>query len=318
MMTAIAALVVLDAEKLIKTAEIAAALSLEVLEGISDAFDQRIHKVRPHRGQVTTAQNIRHLTEGSRLILSGEQAVKKGLHPQDPYSLRCIPQVLGAVRDAIAHVKSVVEIEINSATDNPLVFPKDNVCLSGGNFHGQPIAVSMDYLANALTVEGNISERRTARLIDENLNKGLPQFLVHRSVDKGLHNGLMYAQYVAAALASENKSLMHPASADSIPTSANFEDFVSMGPIASRKARAILQNTEYIVAIELLCAAQAVDFRGFEKLGKGTSAAYELLREHVPVLKEDRVLSRDIETLRILVHNGNLIKVTERVAGRLL
>jgi histidine ammonia-lyase len=315
MMTALAALAVFDAEKLLKTAEIAAALSLEALNGISDAFDERIHKVRPHKGQIATAQDMRLLTTDSRLILSGEEAIKKGLHPQDPYCLRCTPQVLGAVRDALAHVRQVVEVEINSATDNPLVFAEDGACLSGGNFHGQPIAIAMDLLATALTVAGNISERRTARLIDENLNRGLPQFLVHKDVEKGLHNGLMYVQYVAAALASENKTLAHPASVDSIPTSANFEDFVSMGSIAARKAREVLGNVEYIVAIELLCAAQAVDLRGWEKLGRGTKAAYELMRRHVPVLREDRVLSGDIETLKTLIHDGGFVKTVENAVG---
>jgi histidine ammonia-lyase len=318
MMTAIAALAVFDGENLLKTAEIAAALSLEALSGISDAFDERIHKARPHKGQIATAKNMRSLTMSSRLIHSGEEAVKKKLHPQDPYCLRCTPQVLGAARDALSHVKQVVKVEINSATDNPLVFAEDNACLSGGNFHGQPIAVAMDFLATALTVAGNISERRTARLIDENLNRGLPQFLVYKDVEKGLHNGLMYAQYVAAALASENKTLAHPASVDSIPTSANFEDFVSMGPIAARKAREILANVEYIVAIELMCAAQAVDFRGPEKLGKGTKAAYDLLRRYVSVLKEDRVLSRDIEDLKTLVHNGDFVKTVKNTVGKLL
>lgn len=318
MMTAIAALTVSDAEKLLKTAEIAASLSLEALNGISDAFDERIHKVRPHRGQTATAQNVRLLTMNSRLIHSGEEAVKKGLHPQDPYCLRCTPQVLGAALDALSYVRQVVETEINSATDNPLVFAKDDACLSGGNFHGQPIAVAMDFLATALTVVGNISERRTARLIDENLNRGLPQFLVPKNVEKGLHSGLMYAQYVAAALASENKTLAHPASVDSIPTSANFEDFVSMGPIAARKAKEILANVEYIVAIELMCAAQAINYREPEKLGKGTKAAYELLRKHVPVLKDDRVLSGDIEALKTLVHVGDFVKVAERAVGKLL
>jgi histidine ammonia-lyase len=318
MMTAIAALVVFDMKKLLKTAEIAAALSLEALNGISDAFDERIHKVRPHKGQIAIAQNIRQLTMGSSLILSSVEAVRKGLHPQDPYCLRCTPQVLGAVHDALAYVQSVVEVEINSATDNPLVFSDNNTCLSGGNFHGQPIAVATDFLSTALTVMGSISERRTARLIDENLNRGLPQFLAHRNVKKGLHNGLMYAQYVAAALTSENKTLAHPASVDSIPTSANFEDFVSMGPIAARKAKEILENVDNIVAIELLCAAQAVDFRGSEKLGRGTKAAYDLLRKHVPVLREDRVLSKDIQILKTTVHNGDFVKATEDVVGRLL
>ncbi|MDH7595732.1 MAG: histidine ammonia-lyase [Candidatus Bathyarchaeia archaeon] len=317
MMTALAALAVFDAEILLKTAETSAALSIEALNGILDAFDERIHNVRPHKGQRVAARNIRLLTAESRLVLSGEEAIKRGLHPQDPYSLRCVPQVMGAVRDAVAYARRVVEVEINSATDNPLIFANDNSCLSGGNFHGQPVAMAMDFLATALTVLGNVSERRTARLIDENLNRGLPQFLVHKDVKKGLHSGLMYAQYTAAALASENKTLAHPASTDSIPTSANFEDFVSMGPIAARKARAVLENVEYIVAIELLCAAQAVDFRGPEKLGKGTRVAYELLRKHVPILKEDRVLSGDIENLKTIVHEGGFVEAVKTVAGDL-
>ncbi|MGQ9565840.1 MAG: histidine ammonia-lyase [Candidatus Bathyarchaeales archaeon] len=317
MMTALAALAVFDAEILLKTAEASAALSLEALNGILDAFDERIHGVRPHGGQRVTARNIRLLTAKSRLLLSGEEALRRGLHPQDPYSMRCVPQVMGAVRDAVAYARRVVEVEINSATDNPLIFANDITCLSGGNFHGQPIAMAMDFLATALTVLGNISERRTARLIDESLNRELPQFLVHKDVKKGLHSGLMYAQYTAAALASENKTLAHPASTDSIPTSANFEDFVSMGPIAARKARAVLENTEYIVAIELLCAAQAVDFRGAEKLGKGTRATYELLRKHVPILKEDRVLSGDIETLKTIVHKGGFVEAVKSIVGGL-
>jgi histidine ammonia-lyase len=260
---------------------------------------------------------VQSLVRGSQLVLSGEEAIKKGMYPQDPYSLRCIPQVLGAVRDAVAYVKEIVETEINSATDNPLVFAENNVCLSGGNFHGQPIAIAMDHLAIALAALGNISERRIARLVDENLNRGLPQFLVHKDVKKGLHNGLMYAQYTAAALASENKTLAHPASVDSIPTSANFEDFVSMGPIAARKAREILVNVEYLVAIELMCAAQAIDFRGSEKLGKGTRTAYNLLRRYVPVLKDDRVLSGDIEALKVLVHNGDFVRAAENAVGKL-
>jgi histidine ammonia-lyase len=167
-------------------------------------------------------------------------------------------------------------------------------------------------------VAGNISERRTACLIDENLNRGLPQFLVHKDVEKGLHSGLMYTQYVAAALASENKTLAHPASVDSIPTSANFEDFVSMGPIAARKAREILENVEYIVAIELMCAAQAIDYRGPEKLGKGTKAAYELLRMHVSVLKDDRVLSGDVEALKTIIHDGDFVNAAENTVGKLV
>jgi histidine ammonia-lyase len=305
-MTAIAALTVYDAERLVKIAEVATALSLEALKGISDAFDERIHRVRPHWGQITSAQNIRLLTAGSRLVTSGEKAAKLGMHPQDPYCLRCAPQVLGAVRDAINYARKVVETEINSATDNPLVFVEDETCLSGGNFHGQPVALAMDTLGTALTTIGNISERRIARLIDENLSRGLPAFLIYKKAKKGAQSGFMTVQYTAAALASENKVLAHPASVDSIPTSANFEDFVSMGPTAARKTMEILRNVEYILAIELLCAAQGVDFRGAEKLGKGTKKAYQVIRKRVSQLKEDKPFYEDIEVVKNLIRNGKL------------
>jgi len=229
------------------------------------------------------------------------------MHPQDPYCLRCAPQVLGAVRDAISYVRKVVETEINSATDNPLVFAKDKTCLSGGNFHGQPVALAMDILGAALTTIGNIAERRIARLIDENLSRGLPAFLIPRKTKRGVQSGFMAVQYTAAALASENKVLAHPASVDSVPTSANFEDFVSMGPTAARKAVEILQNVEYIIAIELLCAAQGVDLRGPEKLGEGTKKAYLTIRKRAFRLDEDRPIYRDIEVIKNLVHSGNLI-----------
>jgi len=317
MVTAIGALAVYDAEGLIRTAEIAAALSLEALNGISDAFDERIHLVRPHPGQIETAQNVRLLTAGSEIIKSSLQAMEEAgkserRSPQDPYSLRCVPQVLGAARDAVKYARRAIETEINSATDNPLVFADDRDCLSGGNFHGQPIAIAMDLLGIALTIVGNISERRIARLIDESLSHGLPPFLIHREVDKGIHSGFMSVQYTAAALASENKVMAHPASVDSIPTSANFEDFVSMGSIAARKAMKILGNVEHIVAIELLCAAQGAEFRGPQKLGRGTSAAYSLIRERVPLLKEDRVLAKDIETAAELVRSGELVEAVEQ------
>jgi histidine ammonia-lyase len=323
MMTAIGALAVHDAERLIKNAEIAASLSLEALSGISDAFDERIHLVRPHRGQIETAKNIRLLTSGSKIIKSSGEAIRETEKsemrpPQDPYSLRCVPQVLGAAREAIAYVRKIIETEINSATDNPLIFADDGECLSGGNFHGQPISVAMDLLGISLTIMGNISERRIARLIDENLSHGLPPFLIHRGVEKGIHSGFMSIQYTAAALASENKSLAHPASVDSIPTSANFEDFVSMGSIAARKATEILRNVERIVAIELLCAAQGVEFRGPEKLGQGTGVAYPLIRGRVPTLREDRVMSKDIEVVTELIRSGELVEaVEEAVSSRM-
>jgi histidine ammonia-lyase len=323
MMTAIGALAVHDAERLIKNAEIAASLSLEALSGISDAFDERIHLVRPHQGQIETARNIRRLTAGSKIIKSSGEAIReaeksKMRPPQDPYSLRCVPQVLGASREAIGYVKKIIETEINSATDNPLIFANDGKCLSGGNFHGQPISIAMDLLGIALTIIGNISERRIARLIDENLSQGLPAFLIHQEVKKGIHSGFMSMQYTAAALASENKSLAHPASVDSIPTSANFEDFVSMGSIAARKATEILRNVERIVAIELLCAAQGVEFRGPEKLGQGTQVAYSLIRGRAPTLREDRVMSKDIEAVTKLIGSGELVEaVEEAVSSRM-
>jgi len=312
LMTAIAALAIHNAENLIKTAEVAVALTLEALQGVVDAFSDRIHKVRLHEGQVLTAQNIRKLIEESQLVQTGRQAMEKIQRPHDPYSLRCTPQVLGTARDAIAYTKRTVEVEINSATDNPLVFPEDETCLSGGNFHGQPLSLAMDLLGIALTIVGNMSERRTARLLDEKLNNGLPAFLIPLEAKKGLHSGLMTVQYTAAALASENKVLAHPACADSIPTSANFEDFVSMGVTAAQKAMQILENVEYIIAIELLCAAQAIEFRGSGKLSKGTKIAYSTVRKTVPMLREDRILSEDIEKIRKIVKTGIILNEIEK------
>ncbi|MEM3874060.1 MAG: histidine ammonia-lyase [Candidatus Bathyarchaeia archaeon] len=308
LMTAIAALTIHRAENLIKTAEIAAALTMEALLGVSDALDEKIHQVRPHAGQVLTAKNMRELIAGSKLVQTGEEAMAKIGRPHDAYSLRCTPQVIGAARDAIAYARKVVEVEINSATDNPLIFPEEGVCLSGGNFHGQPIALAMDALGIALTIVGNISERRIFRLLDEKLNNGLPPFLTPPQAKRGLNSGLMTAQYTAAALASENKVLAHPACVDSIPTSANFEDFVSMGTTAAQKAMQILENTEYIIAIELLCAAQAIDIRGPEKLGRGTREAYRKIREAVPPLREDKPLNPDIERLKALVEGGLILQ----------
>lgn len=312
LMTAIAALTVHDAENLIRTAEAAAALTLEVLLGVSDAFDERIHKVRPHEGQAITAKNIRQMIVGSQLIQTGKDAVKKTLRPHDPYSLRCTPQVLGTARDAVAYVRRVVTAEINSATDNPLVFPEEETCLSGGNFHGQPISLAMDLLGIALTMIGNISERRIARLLDEKLNNGLPAFLIPPKARTGLNSGLMTVQYTAAALASENKVLAHPACVDSISTSANFEDFVSMGNTAAQKALQILENTEYIVAIELLCAAQAAEFRSPEKLGKGTKIPYSTVRKTVLPLEEDKALSDDIEKIRQVIKCRMIVNEIEK------
>ena len=313
LMTAIGTLALHDAERLVQTAEVAASMSLEALSGISDAFDERIHRIRPHPGQTASARNIRLLTAGSK-IMSSSDMLKRGMsrHPHDPYSLRCSPQVLGAARDAVSYVRRVIETEINSAIDNPLVFVEDREFLSGGNFLGQPVSVAMDLLSIALTIVGNISERRIARLVDENLSLGLPAFLIHSEVEKGIHSGFMSAQITAAALASENKALAHPASVDSIPTEANFEDFVSMGSIAARKASEILRNVEWIVAIELLCAAQGIDHRGASRAGEGTGAAHSLIRKKVPILKEDRVISTDIEAVVGLIRGGEIIEAVEK------
>lgn len=220
---------------------------------------------------------------------------------------------MGAARDAIAYAKRTVEVEINSATDNPLVFPEDETCLSGGNFHGQPISLAMDLLGVALTIVGNISERRTARLLDEKLNNGLPAFLIPSEAKKGLNSGLMTVQYTAAALASENKVLAHPACVDSIPTSANFEDFVSMGVTAAQKATQILKSVEYIVAIELLCAVQAIEFRGSEKLGYKTSTEFQVRKSKIDVVwqKKGEIITIEIEAN----YSGGLWK--QQVLGNL-
>ena len=308
LITAIAALAIYDAENLIRTAEIAAALSLEALNGVLDAFEERIGRLRPHIGQISTARNIRQLVKESRLVISGKEAMKKFGYPHDPYTLRCIPQVLGAARDTISHARQIIETEINSVTDNPLVFSEDRTCVSAGNFHGQPVAVAMDMLGIAITIIGGFSERRIARLLDEKLNRGLPPFLVPKEAKAGLNSGFMLAQYTAAALASENKVLAHPASIDSIPTSANFEDYVSMGATAARKAMDIIENTWRILAIELLCACQAADLQGAEKLGLGTKIAYSMIRSEVPMLREDRVLSDDIEKIYGIIKIGRLVK----------
>lgn len=304
-MTAVAALAVWDAEILWESANITAALTLEALEGILDAFDPKIHATRPHSGQMEVAQQIRLLTAGSTFV-----AGKQRLRVQDAYALRCIAQVHGPSGDAITYVKKVVEIEMNSATDNPLIFPEEGEVLSGGNFHGQPVALAMDFLGIAVAELANISERRLERLVNPNLS-GLPAFL---TPDGGLNSGFMIVQYSAASLVSENKILAHPASVDSIPSSANQEDHVSMGTIAARKARSILENAVHVVAMELLAACQGVDLRkGTEhlQLGKGSEGVYQLVRSKVGMLKEDRVMYTDIQVAKELVSSGKLVATVQ-------
>lgn len=302
-MTAIGSLALAEAINLSRIADISAALTFEALNGVIDAFDENVNLVRPHKGQIECARNMRKLLEGSQFVThQGNPKV------QDAYTLRCIPQVHGAVRDALEHIKEIVETEMNSATDNPLIFPESDVVISGGNFHGEPIAINMDYMGIAVSELASIAERRIERLVNPSLNEGLPAFLVDNG---GLNSGLMIAQYTAASLVSENKTLATPASVDSIPSSANQEDHVSMGTIAARKARRIVENTRNVLAIELLCAAQAIDLRLKEnkgkEMGKGTKVAYRLIRKKVGTLLHDRVLSNEITAISNLILTNELI-----------
>lgn len=314
-MSAVGSLSVDRAEALSLVADAAGCLSLEALDGTIMAFDERIQAVRPHPRQMNCARQLRRLLEGSQFT--------RLPHPrnvQDAYTLRCIPQVHGAVRDAIAYARWVVEIELNSATDNPLLFleGEQTVVLSGGNFHGEPVAIAMDYLAMTLSELGNISERRITRLTDEASNSHvLPAFLTRHG---GINSGFMLIQYTAAALASENKVLAHPASVDTIPTSANVEDHVSMGCTAARQAWQILDNLERILALELMAAAQGIDFRREQlgadaRLGRGTEAAYHLVRQMVPFLEYDAVMYPLIEAVRVQIADGSMKRVIDTALG---
>lgn len=307
-MTSVGALAVYDAMQIMKLSDIACALTAEALNGITDAFDPRIHAVRPHPGQMASASNLlRILADSGLTTRQGEVRV------QDAYSLRCTPQIHGASKDALNYCIQKVEIEINAVTDNPIVFADDKVVFSGGNFHGQPMALAFDFLGIALAEIANVSERRTERLVNPQLS-GLPAFLTEKG---GLHSGFMIAQYAAAALVSENKVLAHPASVDSIPSSANQEDHVSMGTIAARKAREILDNVRNVLAIELLSGAQGVDFKEPEKLGVGTKEAYKLIRSRVTRLVEDRVMYVDINTVYDLVKDHSIVEAVEKATGSL-
>ncbi len=312
-MTALGVLQTLRAERYSQTADIAGCLSLEALNGTDLAFDARIHALRPYPRQQECAAYLRSLLKDSQFTRE-----HVSLNVQDAYTLRCIPQVHGAVRDAIAYARWIFEIELNAVTDNPLIFVDDSdeiTVLSGGNFHGEPLAIAMDYLAFAVAELGNISERRVMRLTDECSNTHvLPAFLTREG---GLNSGFMILQYTAAALASENKVLSHPASVDTIPTSANVEDHVSMGATAALKLRSVLDNVERILAIELMSAAQGIDFRkqviGSEKvLGQGTRLVYALLRQHVPFIETDMPMAEFIEKTRLLVADGSVVECCQR------
>ncbi|WPC42345.1 histidine ammonia-lyase [Clostridium sp. JS66] len=300
-MTAVGSLALHKAINLLKLSDITAAMTIEALRGIRDAFDPRAHAVRPHKGQIQTAKNILNLIEGSTFATNQGE-----LRVQDAYALRCVPQVHGASKDAINYVKERVEIEINSVTDNPIVFENGDV-ISGGNFHGQPMALSFDFLGIAASEIANISERRLERLVNYQLND-LPPFLVKNG---GLNSGFMITQYAAAALVSENKVLAHPASVDSIPSSANQEDHVSMGTIAARKSLQIINNVTRVVATELMAACQAIDFRDGLKLGKGTQEAYKAVRNKVDFIAEDKVMYKELEKCEELLTSGELLKAVE-------
>ena len=307
--TAIGGLAVSDAVRLSKMADIAASMSLEVLMGSRTEFDPRIHQVRPHPGQTAAADNMARITRNSEIISSHKDCSRI----QDAYTLRCSPQVHGASKDAIAYARKVVETEMNSSTNNPLIFSESGEFLLGGNFHGQPLALALDFLGLAVAEFANISERRIERLVNPNLS-GLPAFLVSNG---GLNSGFMIAQYTAAALVSENKVLSHPACVDSIPTSANKEDHVSMGPIAARKCKEMVRNGEHVIAIELLCAAQAMDLFTNMRPGEGTCAAYQSIRGVVSHLERDRVLATDIARVVELLQSGEIILNVEHVVGEL-
>lgn len=305
-MTAVGALTVYDALNLVKAADIAVALSLEAHNGVMDAFDERIHVIRPHRGQVDTARILRQLAKGSKNVTrQGEVRV------QDAYSLRCVPQVHGATKDAINFVREKVEIEINAVTDNPIILKDTMEAISGGNFHGQPMALPFDFLGIALAELADISERRLERLVNPALS-GLPAFLASNG---GVNSGFMIVQYSAASLVSENKVLAHPASVDSIPSSANQEDHVSMGTIAARKANEIMQNVRRVLAMEIMCACQAIDLRGDKGMGVGAKPAYEAIREKVAHLDDDRPLYEDINACEALLIDGSLVQRVEASAG---
>lgn len=307
-MTAVASLAVYDSIVLSKTADIVCMLTIETLEGITDAFDKRMHLARPHKGQLEVAENLLKLCKESKLTTrQGEKRM------QDAYSLRCTPQIHGASRLALDYVVSVIETEINSATDNPLILTDTEEAYSGGNFHGQPVAIAMDTLGIAMAEYANVSERRIERLVNPMLS-GLPGFL---TPVEGLCCGFMVAQYAAAAVVSENKILAHPASVDSIPTSANQEDHVSMGTIAARKARTIINHGQHVLGIELICASQAIDFKDPKKLGIGSKAAYDLLRQNVDFMNEDRVIYPDMDTAKELVASVEVLNVVEKAVGKL-
>ena len=302
-MTSIGALTLYDAINLSKTADIVSALTIEALNGIVDAYDERVQLARPHKGQINTSRNLRNLLENS------EMTSRQGeIRVQDAYTLRCIPQIHGGSKDAFKYVEEKVNIEMNSVTDNPIIFTETEEAISGGNFHGQPMALAFDFLGIALAELANVSERRLERLVNPALS-GLPGFL---SKNGGLNSGFMIVQYSAASLVSENKILAHPASVDSIPSSANQEDHVSMGTIAARKSREILDNTRKVLSMELLAACQGIDLRGKKKLGKGTEIAYNIVRDKISTIDEDRIMYKEIGKAEKIVKSNIILEEIDK------
>src|SRR5437016_2627599 len=307
-MAAVGAILVNDGLRLLKDAQVAASMSFEALRGSPKPFDDRLVGLKAQPGAREVAANLRRLLRGSEIIPS-----HRGPHKvQDPYTLRCIPQVLGAVRATLDNAVASLRIEMNAATDNPLIFP-EGTSVSGGNFHAQALAMALDHVALGMAVLAGFSERRIARLVDTRLSE-LPPFLTEKS---GLNSGMMIVQYVAAGYASDNKVLAHPASADSIPTSANQEDFVPMGMAAAMKARQALENAAHVVALEVLAAAQGLEFLKPLRPGAGPRAAYEFVRSGVPPLVDDRSLAPDANRILEWMATGELLKAAEGAAGRL-
>ena len=305
--TSLSALNLYHALNVSKTADIASAMSFEALRGIRSSLDSKIHNLKPYKGQKNTAENLRRLIKASKISSTKNNRTYNLSKVQDSYSLRCIPQIHGPVKDELNHIKKIIETEMNSVTDNPLIFEEE--CLSGGNFHGQYIGIAMDNFSSTITTLGSVSERRTDRLLNDPLNK---PFLTQ---EPGLNSGLMIPQYLSAALLSMNKILSYPAVNTSIPVSGNQEDYVSMAMTSAIKAREVVKNIEYVIAVEFLCGAEALEHK--DKPGKGTKKAYETIRKHVQPIKEDRVFSEDIEKIYKLVHEGIILKEVEKVVGSL-
>lgn len=311
MLTSVGLHTLYDAMELMKVADIAGALTGEAMHAITKAYDPKTHELRGHKGQIDVAANMRDLLEGSK-----NAAPVQPNKVQEPYSQRCLPQIHGASRDAINYVREVVSREINAVTDNPIVFPDHDEVISGGNFHGQPMALAFDFLKIAISELANVSERRTERLVNPALSEGLPAFLTKNG---GLNSGFMIAQYAAASMVSENKVYDHPACVDSIPTSANQEDHVSMGATSSRTAAMVLDNAQKVIGIELAAAAQAIWLRqemgehGIDNLAKGTKAAYDFIRTKVDPIEDDIIMHDHLEVFDEIIKDGSFLEAVQKV-----